>query len=601
MSAGASAAADSGLSFLDILGYIGAPATIVGVAVTIALGIAWLVQGTKGARLWRRMNAGKKRGAFFTSAGIVLSIAWKHRGERKLSDDWLLRAVRRRVEHEIFQPRPEFVWPLRDDHEWYRHDKLSLNVRGRSEADAADRKAAAKAAYLALHDKALAEWKPAPTPKGDLTITLDLAADLNDALSDIKLYFDMLKVLDVDRTPDDLEFLCPISIKTGFIASQHLLAGLLVRYNQKWGDIINGFENDTSGPAGLDFPAGRDFRQIQSFIYHCWLLWGPSVPICKSKCDGWRADYTTLQYGYGDENNSIEIVGRPDLLHKQLGELLEFDEISSGVMAVAAAVTGYLRYSSVADLTERKVPKVLRASWDATHDDRPILYLSRERGVDVENSAGIRQDREAGTIEYERIGGDPTRSRYFSAYFWVMFVLMKEVTPGVWQPIDVQSDAKHPAAAQEVWKASIPFFEHGNMADRESCAFAKRQLSDKALSGLAHLVALAKKGQDGFNYRFAYACAIDDANCSKTLAVEALQGGRLVRDLMKARLEKERLDLSSDVGALAREGIIDFLLYDPKPDQGKLNPHASCCLSADVARHYDMMRPAVSAAAIGTA
>src|SRR3546814_8091673 len=65
---------------------------------------------------------------------------------------------------------------------------------------------------------------------------------------------------------------------------------------------------------------GLDVRQIQLFSYFCWLSWGPSIPICA--CREWGSPFGVVQFGYGDENNSIEVVGKRDEIGKALAALL---------------------------------------------------------------------------------------------------------------------------------------------------------------------------------------------------------------------------------------------------------------------------------------
>ena len=464
--------------------------------------------------------------------------------------------------------------------------------------DAARAKREARTRAGERHRADLSQWRQTVrNARSDFTIELELAGELNDNLSDIKLYFDTLKILNLDPQ-EDLQFLCPIRVNIGFIAPQHLLTGLLVRYNDKWDDIIDGFERDTRDLRDLVgtsdrrntalVETARNFRQIQSFIYHCWLLWGPSIPVCSHACSGWDADYTTLQYGYGDENNSIEIVGRHDLLQAQLAALVASGAGEPGAMAIPASVFGRLQYSSIAALDEQTVPKTLWASWSGTQDERPVLFLSREERVNDAAPDGRQGYRELGEIRREIVprGTDPDRSRYYSAYFWVMFTILRR-DGADWAPI--HADPEQPDRSDTLWKASIPFFEHGNMADAQSCAFAKRQLAEKALSGIAYLVEQWEAASGtSFVHRFAYASGIDDANCSAPHAAPALAGGETVADLMRRRLEEERPRRGSRIGRLSRDGIVDFDFHRPQPP-GVVNRHAACELTGDIKAHYDRL------------
>ena len=561
-------------------------------AVALAL-FTW--QAIRSYRLARRMLAGTKWPIIRAWQCVIGALAanpahaWS---KRKLYD-----LVRKRLEFMIFYPRPEWYWPPRDDDDLY-DSVAELNARVPNRDEARAQVAKARAAARKRFAAALCEWRQSlRVNRQDKIITLQLAGELNDALSDVKLYFDTLNVFDPDPAAQ-IEIQTPVRIDIGLIASQHLLTGLLVRYNEKWGGIIDGFERDTRevapliGRTGARDPklaqAALDFRQIQSFIYHCWLLWGPSVPICTSDCTAWHGAYTTLQYGYGDENNSIEIVGSRDYLHAAIATLTGTVDGKPSrfgkVMAIPASVLGVLQYSSIAQLGPDRVPDALWKSWRGGQDERPILRLSEKVTAEEEKRVGRVQE-DYGAIQPEIAhGAEPDRSRYYSAYFWIMFVVLREERPGEWVPLHPGSETTDRSAA--LWKAGIPFFEHGNMADAASCAFAKQQLADKAVSGIVNLVeAWEKQAGQPIPLRFAYACAIDESNCSMDLALGALDGGTPVIDLFRARVETlSRLE-GGTVSELVKRGVIDLDFHAPKPPAA-LNHHAACTLSRDVAAHY---------------
>src|ERR1700733_10285680 len=80
----------------------------------------------------------------------------------------------------------------------------------------------------------------------------------------------------------------------------HLVPGVLARYEEDWGPVIDAF-----GRAVVN--SDDDFRysaarELQLFIFDCWLMWGPSIPICT--CPEWHGE-VALQYGFGDEDNSL--------------------------------------------------------------------------------------------------------------------------------------------------------------------------------------------------------------------------------------------------------------------------------------------------------
>lgn len=554
---------------------IGAVAGMIAATVAIVFGVR---NALNGYRLLRRMNAGQTRGGRRAVLKTLFYIGLRNFGALLLREERFLRHVRIRVEHEIFEPRPVWQWPLADDDDNYKKPGFSLDFRGKS-MDPAKVRREARTATKKAFGESMREWraKMAELNIGDSEklprIELKLAGELNDNLSEIKRYFDTLKTLGLGVR--ELKFLCPVSVNMGFIASQHLLSGLLVRFNDKWDHIIRGFEMDSEAE-GLHLDAlPRDLRQVQSFIYYCWLLWGPSIPICAHSCDAWNADFATLQFGYGDENNSIELVGEHEWLKTQFDDLLK-KRPANGAMAVPASVWGELQYSSIVDAEQAAIPAALREAWRGGQDERPILFLSR-------GTQGERLDGQ----KYERPGGigteDPPfrkhQSRYYSSYLWAMFVLLKNVGTAAkpaWVPVDPK-DKKKPfkQASASPWMTAIPFFEHGNLADPQTCRFSKEQLAEKALGGLTRLAELLPAKAPG--YKFAYVCAIDDANCSQPLAFDALVGGDTVAAIMAGKLEREPARYATK--------LIDLRHYESSEEAG-FNPHSACHQTEWVSQHY---------------
>jgi hypothetical protein len=531
----------------------------------------------------RRLHAGKSRGSFLRIAMMMFHVAIQRPASLISREKPFLRFIRIRAEHEIFNPRPIWQWPLPDDEDDYGKGVYALTAPGRDPSDT--RKAAHKAAHRKFK-KALKEWRadmakvlndpdPNSESKTMTEIDVDHAGKINDELSTIKRYFDTLKTLNVLHG-GELKFFCTVNVRIGFIASQHLLGGLLVRYNQNWSTIIDGFERDTNLAVAGGQGMSRDIRQIQSFIYHCWLLWGPSIPVCAHSCGAWNADFSTLQFGYGDENNAIEIVGDTDFLREQVEALIgRQDKRMAGAMAIPAAVRGRLQYSSIVDRNARTIPKALRESWSSPETERPVLFISRE-------AAGSEESKEeypaVGLIRREDHGPDegPGHSRYYSAYLWVMFVILRPAGKG-WGPLYPKEPMEGFAPGSgEPWKGTVPFFEHGNMADAETCAFTKRQLAVKALSGIVEMARLSGERK----LKFAYACAIDDANCSEGLAFRKLMGRQSVR----AVIDELLADKANSTMVRAAE-LIDFDLYHPGED-GPWNPHSACAQTDWVHRHY---------------
>ncbi|MEJ6008545.1 hypothetical protein [Novosphingobium aquae] len=99
-------------------------------------------------------------------------------------------------------------------------------------------------------------------------------AEVSGAMERISHYFACVAELGVEGEEAD-RFLCPIEILSGFVTPLHLLTGLPVKFNEKWPAILESFNRDANDWREVGNLAGTaDFRQIQMFIYNCWMLWG---------------------------------------------------------------------------------------------------------------------------------------------------------------------------------------------------------------------------------------------------------------------------------------------------------------------------------------
>lgn len=535
-------------------------------------------------RLVRGMRRGGAGDGFRQALRTVLLLAFTdgaltHRDRRTL-----VRRTRVLMEHELFSPMPEFRWPLPDDHPDHGVPEFAPDAgkRGRRLA-----KRASKARVKAWR----ARMRRFVAAEGDWTIHVDNPSQINARMSEIQRYFDLLRCEDVDEGHRD-HFLCAIEVASGFVAPLHLLTGLLVEFNDKWGPILRAFDRDSTDYQGIAMgEASQDLRQIQMFIYNCWLLWGPSIPVCG--CRQWDARYRVLQYGFGDENNCIEVVGDAKAIDAQLRQLaraeVDYDRAcrSNGengaqprplaAMAVPANVVGQLRLSgSLRNEDGRQVnalPKAARTSWGGGQDERPVLFISA-----IESEAPVKGSLARETRRYGRITMDDAAlpSRYYSAYLWVGFVLLGRAGDG-WRPL---SEAT--GKPSQRWKDFVPFFEHGNLADRESCAFGKRQLAAKTIAAFSRLVEGVPAG--AFAHRFAFACAIDEPGCGYALAYPEWSGGPGMRELLKdaLRLGAERGD--AGCRRLVEEGILRFDHFDGRPGH---HDYAACQLPSLVAAHYE--------------
>ncbi|AXE65396.1 hypothetical protein BBF93_15060 [Hyphomonas sp. CACIAM 19H1] len=544
-------------------------------AVLTAIGFVFLGQFSKSFRLFRNVYAGTERSRTWLVFQTLFSIAVKMKVLDKNERLTFFKRARMRLEHEIFNPRPVRSWPPLDE------DGNTVRIKSFTRQARLEEKKE--------YNERLAEWRKNMsliyTP-GKQIIEVDDAGDVTGLMETISRYFIVVRTVDGENQQkglDELKFICPIEIKQGFVSPQHLLSGLLVKFNEKWQKILNKFNSDTEDFARLGLPNAnafaRDFRQLQMFIYNCWLMWGPSIPICSSNCGLSKGAYISLQYGYGDENNSLEIVGERTFLSSKLNKLARGSE---GVMAINARVEGRLQLSKLSDskFMGNQLPEFIRQSWTGLQDERPVLHLTETQPTDLLQSPIVGVENPVGDLRAARAD---TVSSYFSSYLWVIFVLLKEER-GSWYPVSSIQCSPLKQKSASPWKDFLPFFEHGNIADAETCNFCKDQLAHKAVLGIIHLVEKSMQGEDAtFPLRFAYACASDDPGCFNGLEFPRFSGGQLILERMKEFLSKE-----AESNPIAKRLVEDqVIVFDSYSGGHHMHPHSSCFLPEHIKKHYD--------------
>ena len=286
------------------------------------------------------------------------------------------------------------------------------------------------------------------------------------------------------QTPDR-RFLTSLAIERGFVTPLHLLAGLLAQFKQNWADLIGAFGTATY----LDGDHLEQWRQRQASMFLVWLIWGPSISICT--CKYWSGALA-LQYGYGDENNSIPLL-IPDAKREEW-----FDRLRAGALARQLGVTGRLRLAPARELFGR--------AQDRFHDEL--------------------------VLEYEA-SAPAAGPNYYTAYVWVIFVISQEQPSphggagvSAWHPLRDRN-----GRSLEKWLNVLAFFEHANIADEHAYESAKEQLASKVFPTMQRIVdEVDADGRVGL--RFVYGCAIDDSGCdSPKLAVPP--PGKSIRDHLR--------------------------------------------------------------------
>lgn len=434
------------------------------------------------------------------------------------------RAARLRIEIELLDPMPErplrlHFGPKADykaaKNRW-RKDKRTWSIRVRTQ---------------------LGELVQEVHEGESAAIDVDTCSPLidNDA---IERYFDALNhpFMHVRQNP---VFLSKVTIKQGFTAPLHLLTGVLARYEQDWQQIVKEYGRSIIRPD--DEFRYRHARKLQLFIFDCWLLWGPSIPICT--CPEWQGE-VALQYGFGDENNSLILrCGTPEVLRSLNGQN------ASGIkgFAVRSRVTGTLKWGPVLGPGNGDVgfcPAQV-AIWQ---DSRLVLDVTGE-------AQGIRP---AGGTE------EQVFAQYYSAYLWIAFVMCNK-------------DTGEPLNPNHPWRDMIPFFMHANIADIETYDFYASQLARSALESASEM--LREEGNDDLILRFV--CALDETGCGYD-SLYQLPERETIREKMIRHADRPG---AVEFRSVRRRLILDYHPNEPFKD----GDYSACALPAIINDHYCSM------------
>jgi hypothetical protein len=385
-------------------------------------------------------------------------------------------------------------------------------------------------------------------------VQVDSFQGLDESRGLIKRYFGVLHSMG----EADNKFVTTVRIEWGYLAPIFLITGLINRFKEDdgWRRIIDNY------PALLatDQAYSRELRELRSFLFNCWLLWGPSIPHCT--CAMWSTEGAdlTVQYGYGDENNSLDLIvkdgRRRDFigaLGNCLGAASHRGQIASAVCAVPYNVTGRLR-------------------WGPSLGDREIGEAQRL----IQGGSGEMRKPLQGRIVLEAHWTDCTYrddvrlSHYYSAYLWVMFVIVSRSTGQLLYEV-------------QPWKNLLPYFEHGNIADPATYHALKENLAAKICASLDRIL---EKDAD---VAIGYVSAFDDSNCGAGNAVVFPSPGARLVDLLLERIARENASLAT----AKREGRL--FLPDTHAPAGP-NAYGSCHLPEMIEGFYKELDGAAAAA-----
>jgi hypothetical protein len=408
--------------------------------------------------------------------------------------------------------------------------------------------------------------------------------ELDDSRPKIKRYFDALHIRR-DSFPEDLDrFLIDVEFDIGYLAPIFLITGLVNRFSDEdgWKLILDNYRQLVE----KDDAYSEELRELRSFLFNCWLLWGPSIPLCS--CPQWAAgtsgngkaagDDLMIQYGYGDENNSIDILvkgGLRDDFRDKLSARLNKQPIehSGRPYAIAAApflARGRFRWGpSLLDGEVCPAQMFIRGGADATATqpiNGRIVLECAHNNVEASNITEA--------------------SRYYSAYLWVMFV--------------IQDEQGRPFF-DERWKNLLVFFEHGNIADATTYQTLKEQLVAKTCATLTKVLENTQVRTAGAGapreLRIAYASAFDDANCVAPHAI-LFPPGKLGRKDSDSRVAFEAVGITDimrrEIDVLPAGHVLRTRLTMSSLAPAQMQ-YAACHLPEIVEEFYKALKPMVMA------
>jgi TIR domain-containing protein len=318
----------------------------------------------------------------------------------------------------------------------------------------------------------------------------------------------------------------PILVRTGYVAPQYLLAGLLARFDDDWRPLVNTYTDAIPRPDVRD----AAFDRLQASQWNCWLMWGPSIPICT--CEQWSGA-VAFQYGYGDENNSVPVLELPT---EAAGTKSTLDTVAMALRderrgARFAALQGRLRWG----------PWFLRRHDGATPEERPFNPVRQDDLDEPEESPRwpaapaqfviYDEGRTSLVLQLDTAvqQNDETRL-YFTAYLWLIFLAavkpsnqgtdgdLPRLLRGKPFPEWPQDRADRSGVrGAKLWEDLIPVFVHANIGDPEALGFQRRALAQNALSLLRQVWtrrdALFHADDVTAGIEFHLVCASDYSGC----------------------------------------------------------------------------------------
>ena len=387
---------------------------------------------------------------------------------------------------------------------------------------------------------------------------------IDDSRDAIKHYFDALEDMGLTSKPS---FISTVEFRFGYLAPLYLITGLINRFGgeEGWKLILENYR----GLIERDNEAySSELVELRSFLFNCWLLWGPSISPCG--CEYWlphhatAEDHIILQYGFGDENNSVDVLieGRKeaseriaDRLNSPRNTARKSDFNPIAIMAAPFKIKGTFTWGPVLD--DDEVPQAQKLIQGGTILPNPnngrIVLRCAERDV---------------TSNTEK------SSKYYSAYIWIMFSI--ETMDG--KPF-----------FPERWKNLLVYFEHGNIAEATTFQTLKESLVTKACSSIAEIL---NRGSDRDRVRIRYACSLDDPFCCPESEMVFPPEKGILANAGARNKETRLVEIMADLVSRHPEAVLrsERLILPTSARPENHNDYSSCGLPEIVEEFYRDLR-----------
>lgn len=269
----------------------------------------------------------------------------------------------------------------------------------------------------------------------------------------IERYFEYFRNQKAQRkfaiTNDEvLSFVSDINIQEGYCSPITFIMGLNDRYNEDWEKILNNYFTAFISDTDIQFASLPE----ELYLTYNWLMWGPSYQ------NQYKDDkYKLIQYGFGDESTSINLVLGNTSKSNDLWNILNNESENDSIFGVNCSISGKINdtrefyFKNYENLDVAAIPFVKRLSCNKTN----VPFL-----LELNN--------------FEVLKSHKADNYFFSAYLWIMFSLVDPNTPN-FSP-----------------RKSVTFFEHANLADSNNYIFLLESLINKCFQ---HFISIAEHEQ----------------------------------------------------------------------------------------------------------